>query len=155
MKPKRTLRPLVFGVIGALVLLAGSAAAQTKTTSCGICGNPNDAQDRSYCDPVTNQCVDQVAPCPPYFKDAQGKENLCEPNYGKDAQTGQCLYRAKNCFPPPGVSIKPATRPQGVANSLPTTPGLSLRVGETIIPAAHRLKAARQTAARTLSVILP
>ena len=83
----------------ALLIIAGASGSVAQTSSCGTCRNPNDAQDRSYCDPVTNQCVHQVASCPPFFVDAQGNQNLCEPNYGVDAQTGQCLYRPKTCNP--------------------------------------------------------
>lgn len=82
-----------------LLLLAGASGWAAQTSSCGTCRNPNDAQDRSYCDPATNQCVHQVASCPPYFTDAQGNQNLCQANYGVDAQTGQCLYRPKSCVP--------------------------------------------------------
>ena len=114
MNSKRRSTLMMTLALWALVLLAATAssAVAQQTTSCGTCRNPNDAQDRSYCDPATGQCVQQTAPCPPYFVDAQGNQNLCQPNYGRDPQTGQCLYRAKICNNPTGCfnsSCNPTT----------------------------------------------
>jgi len=112
MNGKRKIKFIVSSAFWVLLLLAASSVVAQTTTSCGNCRNPNDAQDRSYCDPTINQCVRQTAECAPYFVDAQGNQNLCQPNYGRDPQTGQCLYRAKVCNNPTGCfnsSCNPTT----------------------------------------------
>ncbi len=78
---------------------AGVCVGRAQTTTCGACRNPNDAQDRSYCDPATNQCVRQIEDCAPFFIEADGSENKCQSNYGRDPNTGQCFYRKKQCIP--------------------------------------------------------
>ena len=77
----------------------GACVGRNQTTTCGACRDPNDPQDRSYCDLTTNQCVRQIAPCPPFFIEADGTENKCVSNSGRDANTGQCLYQPKVCGP--------------------------------------------------------
>ncbi len=78
-----------------LLFAAATSAIAQQSTSCGACRNPNDAQDRSYCDLTTGQCVRQTAECPPFFIEEDGSENKCVLNYARDPNTGQCLYRAK------------------------------------------------------------
>lgn len=80
----------------------GACVGRYQTTTCGACRDPNDPQDRSYCDLTTNQCVRQTAPCPPFFIEANGTENKCVANSGRDANTGQCLYQPKVCGPREG-----------------------------------------------------
>lgn len=76
---------------------AGVCVGRFQTTTCGACRDPNDAQDKSYCDLTTNQCVRQIEDCPPFFIEADGSQNKCQSNYGRDSSTGQCLYRPKQC----------------------------------------------------------
>lgn len=76
---------------------AGVCVGRYQTTTCGACRNPSDAQDTSYCDLTTNQCVRQTASCAPFFIEADGTENKCQPNNGRDPATGQCLYSPKQC----------------------------------------------------------
>jgi len=77
----------------------GACVGRYQTTTCGACRDPNNAQDTSYCDLTTNQCVRQTEDCQPFFVEADGSRNLCQPNYGRDPATGQCLYRAKSRAP--------------------------------------------------------
>ncbi len=71
------------------------------TGSCSTCRDPNNVQDQSYCSLDTGQCVSNVQACPEYEVDANGNQNKCHTNSGRDPNTGECIYQPKLCAPIP------------------------------------------------------
>lgn len=127
MKSKRIFsRSLAASAFLLLTMLTFGISAQQQqpcdSSNSAICRNPNNAQDRSYCDLTTKQCVTVVEECAPFFVDAQGNENLCQPLQGRDPNTGECVYQNKFCAPN-GCLLQACNPSTGQCEPLPDDTG--------------------------------